>query len=143
MIKLYSLLLIMALGALLILAAPYRKNIFSKYFLLLSLFVIGFSFSFYYFSANITALNAWLTSGKQHYQLLETIKDLGGIDVIIASVKKKLAANPQDAQGWFILGKLYFAMHDYENATTALQRAYELQPQNVQIRKYRELLKEN
>lgn len=48
------------------------------------------------------------------------------IDEMIDRVKAKLRANPEDADGWFILGRTYMTLQRYEEASVAYARTYEL-----------------
>jgi len=48
------------------------------------------------------------------------------IDEMIDRVKAKLRADPEDAEGWFILGRTYMTMQRYEEASVAFARTYEL-----------------
>ena len=45
---------------------------------------------------------------------------------MIAGLEKKLEENPENAEGWFMLGRAYMLMKDYPNAVTALQRTRKL-----------------
>lgn len=138
MLMLYSFLIIMALVAIGIISIPFLKNstLKSKNAILISLFILCFSFIVYQFSGNKSALKKWITQGKQHYQLQNQVIELGGIDAIIENIKQKLKDNPDDAKGWFILGKLYYSQHNYEAAKVVLKKAHELEPDNVEIMRY-------
>ncbi|MEO8402750.1 MAG: hypothetical protein ABI597_13345 [Gammaproteobacteria bacterium] len=140
MYLLYSSILLMLLAALSLLALPFIaiKQLFSWRFLFTGLFTILFSLSLYHFSGNHAALTEWILQGKKHYQLQTEVKQLGGIDGIIAHIKQKLQSHPDDAQGWFILGKLYFAQGDYNAAKAALYKAHLLLPQNHEIKSFYE-----
>ncbi len=138
MYLLYSLLLVMLLSSLCLLAIPFiRTNtISSPYFLGSAIFVIVFSSGFYFYNQNHTALKQWLTVGQQHYQLQVAVKQLGGFKGMIDRIKKKLAANPQDAEGWFILGKLYLANGDYKEAKEAFNKAAQWRPGDPEINRF-------
>ena len=131
----------MLIGALCLIVLPFIKNkaTFSKGFLITFLFTLLFSLGLYQFSGDKNALKQWYTQGEQHYQLQMQFNALGGIDGIIARVKKKIQANPLDTQGWFILGKLYLMKPDYPSAKAALSKAHELDPHNEQINHYYEI----
>ncbi len=130
---LYSLQILMLLSALAMLALPLviarngNKFILARNFLIFSLSISVCAFALYHFSGNHSALQQWFTYGKQHYQLQVQFNQLGGIDGIIERIEKKLAANPHDAQGWAILGKLYTAKHDDVKAKAAFEKARRLQ----------------
>ncbi len=51
---------------------------------------------------------------------------------IIDRLKAHLVQYPNSARGWYLLGKLYFGMRDYQQAYFALKRAHGLKPQDPQ-----------
>ena len=62
-------------------------------------------------------------------------KDLAswGTPIEIAQrFKALLAQHPDDAQGWFLLGRLYFGLQQLPEAEQAFANAYHLQPNNPQ-----------
>lgn len=138
MYLLYSFIFLMLISSVILLATPfiYTHSIYSKTFILSSLFVIVFSLGLYQFSNDHAPLKQWLTQGEKHYQLQEEVIELGGFSGMITLLKKKLAANPEDAKGWFILGKLYFADQDYLEAKEALGKASSLRPNDQEIKRF-------
>jgi cytochrome c-type biogenesis protein CcmH/NrfG len=71
--------------------------------------------------------------GQAHYQLLEQFSELGGIEGAIHRIQEKLIANPNDVEGWLLLGKLYLSKQDTKRAEAALQKAHTLSPDNIEI----------
>lgn len=144
MIELYCLFILMFLAALSIVAIPFlmtHQSLISRPFLILILFIGTFSFVFYAFTGNSLDLKLWLTEGREHYLLQEKFDDLGGVEGVIARIKVKLKAHPDDAKGWFILGKLYKAKQDEVKAKEAFQKAHLLQPQDKEMTYYAGLQK--
>jgi len=45
---------------------------------------------------------------------------------VVEVIKKRLTENPEDAEGWYILGRTFMSMQKYPEAQTAYKRAYEL-----------------
>jgi len=45
---------------------------------------------------------------------------------MIDRVKQHLRDNPEDARGWFVLGRTLMSIQQYDEAVTALRRSYEL-----------------
>jgi len=41
-------------------------------------------------------------------------------------IRQRLRKNPEDAEGWFVLGKTYMAQQKFDKAITAYQRTYDL-----------------
>ena len=48
------------------------------------------------------------------------------VEKMLEQLEAKLAANPQDVEGWVLLGRSYFAMEKLPRAIDAYQRAYDL-----------------
>jgi len=48
------------------------------------------------------------------------------IEEMVEIVQKRLLENPEDAQGWFVLGKTMMAQQKFDEAITAFQRTREL-----------------
>jgi cytochrome c-type biogenesis protein CcmH/NrfG len=126
MFSLYAWLILMLLVALGLLAIPFIKNRSRKGYIVSASLIALLGLAIYQFTGNKTALYLWMTQGKQHYQLLETFEQLGGIDGAIAQIESKLAKNPQDAQGWYILGKLYLSKNEEAKAQAAFAKSREL-----------------
>jgi len=131
----YGLFILMLIGSIGLLSIPFIKtnSYFSNYLLASVIFIILFSLGLYQWSSDHSGLKQWLTQGKQHYQLMEEVNQLGGVTGMIEQIKKKLSTNPQDAEGWFILGKLYLAHHDFKSAKEALGKAMKLRPDDKLI----------
>ncbi|MGB5834386.1 MAG: c-type cytochrome biogenesis protein CcmI, partial [Thiohalocapsa sp.] len=55
------------------------------------------------------------------------------LDVLVIQLEERLQQTPDDAEGWIMLGRTYFAMQDAEKAETALARAYALMPKDSQV----------
>jgi cytochrome c-type biogenesis protein CcmH/NrfG len=121
---LYSFIFLLLATGILFIAVPFIKNkmFFSKSFFVIASFVVIFSLSLYFTLCSPQDLRTWLTQGRNHYELLVQMDQLGGIDGMIDRIKLKLVENPEDAEGWFILGRLYLAKNDKENAEKAFQR---------------------
>ncbi|WP_338467184.1 tetratricopeptide repeat protein [Novosphingobium sp. ZN18A2] len=54
------------------------------------------------------------------------------VDEVIAKLEAKLKDNPDDAEGWRMLGWSYFQTEQYAEAATALKRSTTLDPDNAQ-----------
>ncbi len=48
------------------------------------------------------------------------------VDRMLSQLEAKLAANPQDVQGWLLLGRSYAALEKFPRAVEAYQKAYDL-----------------
>ncbi|BEV02513.1 tetratricopeptide repeat protein [Novosphingobium olei] len=54
------------------------------------------------------------------------------VDDVIAKLEKRLAENPEDAEGWRMLGWSYFQTERYAEAATALRKATKLDPEHAE-----------
>lgn len=54
-------------------------------------------------------------------------------DEVITLFKKRLAENPDDAKGWFLLGRLYFSQRNFAEAKIAFGRAKDLKAEDPTI----------
>ena len=50
------------------------------------------------------------------------------LDVLVEKLEARMQQTPDDAEGWIMLGRTYFAMRNPAKAEAALARAYELTP---------------
>ena len=57
----------------------------------------------------------------------------GQMDELVASLQQRMAQNPDDPDGWLILGRSLKSMQRYAEAETALQNAYRLLPDNPMV----------
>ena len=48
------------------------------------------------------------------------------LDEMVGGLRAKLEQNPEDSEGWYLLGRTYIAMEDYANAAQAYERLYAL-----------------
>ncbi len=58
-------------------------------------------------------------------QVQNQLTDLS-VEEIEDLIKQRLRNNPEDAEGWFVLGKTYMARQMFDKAITAYQRTYDL-----------------
>ncbi|MDP6952596.1 MAG: c-type cytochrome biogenesis protein CcmI [Alphaproteobacteria bacterium] len=53
------------------------------------------------------------------------------MDEAVAGLAERLKENPDDFEGWFMLGRSYAVMDRYDDAAAALAQAVALQPENI------------
>jgi cytochrome c-type biogenesis protein CcmH len=58
-------------------------------------------------------------------QAQDQMSDLS-IEEIEELIKQRLSKNPEDAEGWYMLGKTYMAQQKFDKAIAAYQRTYDL-----------------
>lgn len=54
-------------------------------------------------------------------------------DVMASRLEARLATAPEDANSWYLLGRTYMIAGNYPRAVLALQKVYEMQPQDVEV----------
>lgn len=60
-------------------------------------------------------------------------KGMPSVDQMIGGLLDKLKQNPEDAEGWYLLGRTYMAVQDYPKASGAFKRLNQLVPDQPQI----------
>ena len=58
-------------------------------------------------------------------------KNLPSIEEMVAGLAAKMAENPDNADGWVLLGRSYLALQRYDDAVNAYARAFTLQPDDA------------
>lgn len=61
-------------------------------------------------------------------------REAGDIAEMAAKLSQRLEANPEDGQGWFLLGRAYLQMERFDDAVRAYGRAVNLAPADVNSR---------
>lgn len=54
-------------------------------------------------------------------------------EVMAGRLETRLANRPDDADGWYLLGRTYMVMENYPRAVLALQKVYEMQPNDIEV----------
>jgi cytochrome c-type biogenesis protein CcmH len=80
-------------------------------------------------SASTTGLSQVPTAGSQPANPMTQ----QGIDANVAALAKRLEANPNDAEGWVMLGRSYLNLKRYSEATGAYAKATALKPDNADL----------
>ncbi len=52
---------------------------------------------------------------------------------VVVRIKERLEQEPEDATGWFMLGRAHMALAEYSEAVVAIRRSYELTGDNPEI----------
>jgi cytochrome c-type biogenesis protein CcmH len=55
------------------------------------------------------------------------------LDVLVERLAKRMEQNPDDVEGWIMLGRTYFTLGQPESALAAIERAYALAPENTEV----------
>ncbi|HVQ07600.1 MAG TPA: tetratricopeptide repeat protein [Allosphingosinicella sp.] len=63
-------------------------------------------------------------------------QDVAQVEAMLARLLQRVRENPDDHEGWYLLGMAYRAMERFADATQAFRRAMELQPRNADYTAY-------
>lgn len=55
------------------------------------------------------------------------------VDKLVANLHAKMRVNPENAQGWYMLGRSYMLMQQYDGAIEAYENLYRLQPEEPDV----------
>lgn len=55
------------------------------------------------------------------------------VDKLVANLHAKMRVNPENAQGWYMLGRSYMLMQQYDGAIEAYENLYRLQPEDADV----------
>jgi len=80
-----------------------------------------------------TAINMAATKPQAAADQQQAHASQGELDGMVASLQQRLKENPDNPQGWLILGRTLKAMQRYEEAKTALTTANRLLPDNPMV----------
>lgn len=118
-----------------------KKNISLYSFFILSFLFIILSLGGYHLCGDAKELKAWYRFGEKQYEFMMAYERLGGINGMIARLKRQLAEDPDNIDALVILGKLYLAKLDYVPAEAAFHHALELKPGDSQIEHWLDISK--
>ena len=98
----------------------------TRYFLIFSIPVIAISFYVYLGQSDLIegAKKRVAASASSTKEMVASVEDM------VAKLAAKMKANPDDYEGWFMLGRSYMSMQRYEEAVDALDKANKLVPNN-------------
>jgi cytochrome c-type biogenesis protein CcmH len=80
---------------------------------------------------------ATLAPGADHLPQKSPQASLGNVDEMIARLVERLNRNPNDPEGWRMLGWSYFNTDRFAQSATAYGKAIELDPENADFRSSR------
>ena len=71
--------------------------------------------------------------GAEQTAAIEHDEQAGSLEQVVAQLAKKLESRPDDAAGWFLLGRAYMTLDRYRDAADAFRRARQLAPDRPEI----------
>lgn len=66
-------------------------------------------------------------------QILQNADGTPDIDTMISGLQKKMEKNPENAKGWYMLGRSYMVIKRYPEAVTSYEKALKLKPNSADI----------
>ncbi len=76
---------------------------------------------------------AYRQKEEHQAQAKAMLKSLRNPDDVVQRLKEKLASDPQNSQGWYLLGRLYASGNRWQKAHDAFKSAYTLKPNDIPI----------
>lgn len=136
MILFWGIIILLTLTAWSLLLWPvFRKSSWQIHFLTKMIF---WSFPFlviavYVLWGNSRQLQQYELWQAQSQEIQKQVALIKNPQDLIERMRKHLRENPQSAQGWYLLGKLYLDQNQFSPAKQALQRAHQLKPDSGEM----------
>ena len=92
-----------------------------------------FATVFYHFWGQNKQLASWYNHDQKETLIANELKTLGSRKAIIAKFKNILTHNKNDAQGWYLLGRVYASDGQYQAAAKSFANANALKPEDEKI----------
>lgn len=89
-------------------------------------FIFIFAILFYTHWGQGWGLHRLYISEMEHRKISEQLDALGGINGLLESLRRSTQAHPEDARGWFYLGRLYLDQKQYQSAYQSLSHAIKI-----------------
>lgn len=86
----------------------------------------------YYHWGSGKAWTSYLTRQQKQERVKKMLASMEGVQGVVAKLQAHLYSKPEDAKAWYLLGRLFLRQDKPLEAKNAFQRAYELQPNNIQ-----------
>ncbi len=99
----------------------------------LTILLVMVSVGLYSLWGNFTETTTWLETGKDRYELRKKFYHLGSVKDIVIHMRQYMEKNPQDTNGWYLLGKLALNDQQMELAQYAFQQAHALDKDNAKV----------
>jgi cytochrome c-type biogenesis protein CcmH len=124
-------LLTLLLLAVAFIVIPLRKNIIMM--VVSILLVVLFSSGMYFILGGYGEIAKAKALNQQQALARLALKELKTPQAVIAKLKQTLKKRPGSSKGWYLLGRVYASIGDYQDAFSAFEKAYQLNPKNIDI----------
>lgn len=105
------------------------------------LFLCGLSLVLYFQLGHYSEVIAWQKNAARLPELSEKLMSESAdamteqeMNDLVLSLRTKLQQTPNDAMGWLLLGKIALANRDIQTAQSAMEKAYRLTPDNIEMK---------
>jgi cytochrome c-type biogenesis protein CcmH/NrfG len=132
MLNLVIALSLFLLMALLFIVYPFRRHL--KWACLGAFVFSVLSLSLYGLWGGYSTLHDFNVAKKRDKLARLALKNLRTPEEVIAKLKEAIQKRPDDAKGWYLLGRLYRTSNDNPNAQKAFFEAYRLDNKDLPIR---------
>tara|TARA_R110000868_G_scaffold144960_5_gene364566 strand:- start:2242 stop:3093 length:852 start_codon:yes stop_codon:yes gene_type:complete len=88
---------------------------------------------FYFSFGSSSELPTYFHAQQQQQQATQMLKQLKTPQAIIAKMQQAIQQHPNDAKGWYLLGRLYFDSNDMKQAEAAFAKANQLKSDQPDI----------
>lgn len=125
---------VMTLTALAFLCLPLLKSKSNvKLFIFLIVFLPIAALTGYLMQASHQLVTEKLLADQREGEVKAELAKLGNNENIIKALKQRLQENPDSAEGWYLLGRMYLLTKEYKNAAMAFDKANHLNPNQMEI----------
>lgn len=128
---LITILLIVALLAITMLFYPFRHT--SRKVFLLAVPILLLLMTAYWQLGSFSSWSAYKEKMAHEEQLKAVLATIKTPDELINKLRERLKQSPQDAKGWYLLGRLLASQHHWQEAEQSFLRAYTLNPESEEI----------
>lgn len=101
--------------------------------LLITLGFCGLAFLTYQHLGASQSLRKLDHAKQEQIKIEAEIKSMGGESAVIQKLKQRLKDYPNEAQGWYLLGRIYFSQNDYAAAVKIFEKAHDLASSRIDI----------
>ncbi len=123
-------LLILSGFAVLVACFPFRQN--TKGACMLAVVLIILALLGYWQWGGWSAFLSYQQQLAKQARVQTMLKSVKGVQDLILKLKKQIRQDPNSAQGWYLLGRLYSSQNQKKLAGAAFARAYQLNSHEVQ-----------
>lgn len=117
--------------AITLLLYPLRKS--KQWLFLLTVFIsVGVTAAYQHWGG-WTILQDVVKQQKAQKQIQQVLKTPSGAKEVIKNLKERLKDRPNNAQGWYLLGRVYASQAKWVLAKKAYKKAYQLKPEDETI----------